>query len=91
MSEELTTEETQNTESTDTTSTDTTATSETTNPACQENNVTGTATEEYQSKINAMTSNLTSMAKVISLFCSSRTEDTTTKSEIETIISTMAD
>lgn len=54
-------------------------------------NVTGTATEEYQNKVNNMTANLTSMAKVIALFCESRTEDTTTKDEITNIVNTMFD
>lgn len=57
----------------------------------KENNVTGTATEDYQDKITKMTTNLTSMAKVIALFCEARTEDASTKETISSIVNEMID
>lgn len=54
-------------------------------------NVTGTASTEMESKTLNMASNITSMAKIISLYVDSKVEDTTTKGKIEAILSTMSD
>ena len=54
-------------------------------------NVTGTAPTEMESKTLNMASNITSMAKIISLYVDSKVEDTTTKGKIEAILSTMSD
>lgn len=54
-------------------------------------NVTGTASNEMESKTLNMASNITSMAKIISLYVDSKVEDTTTKGKIEAILSTMSD
>lgn len=54
-------------------------------------NVTGTASTEMESKTLNMASNITSMAKIISLYVNSKVEDTTTKGKIEAILSTMSD
>ena len=54
-------------------------------------NVTGTASTEMESKTLNMASNITSMAKIISLYVDSKVEDTTTKEKIEAILSTMSD
>lgn len=54
-------------------------------------NVTGTASTEMESKTLNMASNITSMAKIISLYVDSKVEDTTAKEKIEAILSTMSD
>ena len=54
-------------------------------------NVTGTASTEMESKTLNMASNITSMAKIISLYVDSKVEDATTKGKIEAILSTMSD
>ena len=45
-------------------------------------NVTGTASTEMESKTLNMASNITSMAKIISLYVDSKVEDTTAKEKI---------
>ena len=54
-------------------------------------NVTNTASVEMENKTLTMATNITSMAKIISLFVDSKVEDATTKEKIETILSTMSD
>lgn len=54
-------------------------------------NVTNTASVEMENKTLTMATNITSMAKIISLFVDSKVEDTTTKEKIEAILSTMSD
>lgn len=54
-------------------------------------NVTNTASVEMQNKTLAMATNITSMAKIISLFVDSKVEDTKAKEKIEAILSTMSD
>ena len=48
-------------------------------------NVTGTASTEMESKTLNMASNITSMAKIISLYVDSKVEDTTAKEKIEAV------
>lgn len=54
-------------------------------------NVTNTASVEMENKTLTMATNITSMAKIISLFVDSKVEDAITKEKIETILSTMSD
>lgn len=54
-------------------------------------NVTNTASVEMENKTLTMATNITSMAKIISLFVDSKVGDTTTKEKIEAILSTMSD
>ena len=54
-------------------------------------NVTNTASVEMENKTFTMATNITSMAKIISLFVNSKVEDAITKEKIETILSTMSD
>lgn len=50
-----------------------------------------TEQETYEQTITKMTKNLTSMAKIIAMFCESKTEDASAKNNIATIIETMTD
>ena len=54
-------------------------------------NVTNTASVEMENKTLTMATNITSMAKIISLFVDSKVEDTKAKEKIEAILSTMSD
>ena len=54
-------------------------------------NVTNTTSVEMENKTLTMATNITSMAKIISLFVDSKVEDAITKEKIETILSTMSD
>lgn len=54
-------------------------------------NVTNTASVDMENKTLTMATNITSMAKIISLFVDSKVEDAITKEKIETILSTMSD
>ena len=54
-------------------------------------NVTNTASVEMENKTLTMATNITSMAKIISLFVDSKVEDTKAKEKIEAILSTISD
>ena len=54
-------------------------------------NVTNTVSVEMENKTLTMATNITSMAKIISLFVDSKVEDTKAKEKIEAILSTMSD
>lgn len=54
-------------------------------------NVTNTASVEMENKTLTMATNITSMAKIISLFVDSKVEDTKAKEKIGAILSTMSD
>ncbi len=54
-------------------------------------NITSTASMEMENKTLTMATNITSMAKIISLFVDSKVEDATVKEKIEAILGTMSD